>query len=147
MENGDGASARDTAQAMSQENAEVVRRDVAARAARDWSTLDQIWHPEIELVLVGGSGTFTGIDEITQFFDSLSDSYRDYRVEAHEVIDAGERIVTVEWVAGRGLKDSASEAWIHTDLFRVIGFEEGKIRRIEEYPSRAEALEAAGLSE
>ena len=67
---------------MSQENVEVVRRDVAARAARDWSTLHEIWDPEIQLVLVGGSGTIQGIDEITRFFDSLSDSYDEYRVEA-----------------------------------------------------------------
>ena len=132
---------------MSQENVEIVRRDVAARATRDWSTVDQIWHPEIQLVLVGGSGTFEGPDEITRFFDSLSDPYAEYRVEAHEMIDAGEQVVTVEWVAGRGLKGSDAEAWIHADLFRRISFEDGKIRRIEEYPSRAEALEAAGLSE
>jgi hypothetical protein len=29
----------------------------------------------------------------------------------------------------------------------VISFEDGKIWRIEEYPSRVEALEAAGLQE
>ena len=132
---------------MSQENVEIVRRDIAARAARDWSALDQIWHPEIELVLVGGSGTFKGSDEITRFFDSLSDPYEEYRVEAHEMIDAGDRVVTVEWVAGRGLQGSEAEAWIHTDLFRVIDFEDRKIRRIEEYPSKTEAVEAAALRE
>ena len=98
-------------------------------------------------MLVGGSGVFRGIDEITRFFDSLSDSYDEYRVEAHEMIDAGDRVVTVEWVAGRGLKGSDTTAWIHTDLFRMISFEDGKIRRVEEYPSKGEALEAAGLSE
>jgi hypothetical protein len=34
----------------------------------------------------------------------------------------------------------------HEDLFRLIGFKGGKIWRVKEYPSRAEALEAAGLS-
>jgi exopolyphosphatase/pppGpp-phosphohydrolase len=89
---------------MSQENVEIVRRDVAARAARDWSVLSEIWHPHVELVLVGGSGTFRGVDEITRFLDSLSDSYAEYRVEADEMIDGGDRVVTVERVAGRGLK-------------------------------------------
>jgi ketosteroid isomerase-like protein len=132
---------------MSQENVEVVRRDVAARAARDWSVLPEIWHPDVELVLVEGSGTFRGVDEITRFFDSLSDSYAEYRVEADEMIDAGDRVVTVERVAGRGLKGSDAQTWIHTDLFRMIRFEDGKIRKVKEYPSRAEALEAAGLRE
>jgi hypothetical protein len=30
----------------------------------------------------------------------------------------------VERVAGRGLKGSDSQTWIHTDLFRVISFED-----------------------
>jgi ketosteroid isomerase-like protein len=132
---------------MSQENVEVVRRDVAARGAREWSTLHAIWHPEIQLVLVGGSGTFQGIDEITRFLDSLSDSYDEYRVEADEMIEAGDCVVTVERVAGRGLKGSDAQTWIHTDLFRVFSFEDGKILKITEYPSRDEALEAAGLRE
>ncbi len=132
---------------MSQGNVEVVRRDVAARGARDWSTLHEIWHPEIQLVLVGGSGTFQGIDEITRFLDSLSDSYDEYRVEADEMIEAGDCVVTVERVAGRGLKGSDAQTWIHTDLFRVFSVEDGKILKITEYPSRDEALEAAGLRE
>ena len=132
---------------MSQENVEVVRRDVAARAARDWSALPEIWHPEIELELVAGSGIFRGTEEITRFFDSLSDLYSEYRVEADEMVDAGDRVVTVERVAGRGLKGSDAQTWIHTTLFRVISFKDGRIWRVKEYPSRAEALEAAGLSE
>jgi len=132
---------------MSLENVEVVRRDVAARAARDWSALPEIWHPEIELALVGGSGIFRGIEEITRFFDSLSDLYSEYRVEADEMVDAGDRVVTVERVAGRGLKGSDAQTWIHTTLFRVISFKDGRIWRVKEYPSRAEALEAAGLRE
>ena len=132
---------------MSQENVEIVQRDVAARAARDWSALPGIWHPEIELVLVAGSGTFRGIDEITTFFDSLSDLYSEFRVEVDEMVDTGDRVVTVERVAGRGLKGSHAQTWIHTPLFKVISFKDGKIWRVKEYPGRAEALEAAGLSE
>jgi ketosteroid isomerase-like protein len=129
---------------MSQENIEIVQRDVAARAARDWSALPGIWHPEIELVLVAGSGIFRGIDEITTFFDSLSDLYSEFRVEADEMVDTGDRVVTVERVAGRGLKGSHAQNWIQTTLFKVISFKDGKIWRVKEYSGRAEALEAAG---
>jgi hypothetical protein len=55
--------------------------------------------------------------------------------------------VTVKRVAGRGLKGSDTPTWIHSDLFRVFTLEDGKIRRIEEYPSGAEAVEAARLEE
>ena len=137
---------------MSQENVEIVRRDIAARSARDWPALSEIWHPEIELEviakleLVAGARRFRGLAEIRPFFDSLSDLYSEYRVEANEIIDAGEQVVTVERISGRGLKGSDAEAWVHEDLFRLIRFEEGKIRRVTEYPSHTEALEAAGLS-
>jgi len=132
---------------MSQEKVAIVQRDVAARAARDWSALPEIGHPEIELVLVAGSGIFRGIEEITRFFDSLSDLYAEYKVEADEMVDAGAHVVTVERVAGRGLKGSDAQTWIHTRLFRVVSFKDGKIWRVKEYPSRMEALEAAGLGE
>ena len=130
---------------MSQENVEVVGRDLLARDARDWSGLAEIWHPEIELVTV--AGTYQGIGEITRFFDSFSDLFSDYRVEAEEIIDTDDRVVTVEQLSGRGLKGSDAGAWVHDRLFRVISFEAGKIRRVKEYPSREEALEAAGLRE
>jgi ketosteroid isomerase-like protein len=132
---------------MSQENVEIVRRDLAARDAREWAGLAEIWHPEIELVVTAGAGTYQGIDQITRFFDSFSDLFSEYRVEAEEIVDVGDRVVTVELLSGRGLKGSGAEAWVHDRLFRVVGFKDGKIWRIKEYPSRAEALQAAGLAE
>jgi ketosteroid isomerase-like protein len=138
---------------MSEENVEIVRRDIAARSARDWAALAEIWHPDIELEviakfeLVAGAGTFRGLDEIRPFFESLSHLYSEYRVQADAIIDAGDRVVTVERIFGRGLKGSDAATWVHEDLFRLISFKEGKVWRVKEYPSRAEALEAAGLSE
>jgi ketosteroid isomerase-like protein len=132
---------------MSQENVEIVRRDIAARDARDWTDLAEIWHPDIELKLVRGGGTYRGLDEITDFFDTLSGLHADYRVEADELLDAGEQVVTVERVSGRGLKGSDADGWIGETLFRVIRFKEGAMWRVTEYPSRSQALEAAGLRE
>jgi ketosteroid isomerase-like protein len=132
---------------MSQENVELVRRDVAARSARDWAVLAEIWHPDIELELVAGAGTFRGLDEIRPFFETLSNLYSEYRVEADEIIDAGDRVVTVERVAGRGLKGSDAATWVQEKLFRLISFKEGRVWRIKEYRNRDQALEAAGLSE
>jgi hypothetical protein len=41
-------SGRDTERAMSQENVEIVRREYAAFAARDWAALADLCHPDIE---------------------------------------------------------------------------------------------------
>jgi ketosteroid isomerase-like protein len=132
---------------MSEENVEIVRRDVAARNARDWAVLAEIWHPEIEIEIVGGLGTLRGLDESRRFFDGLSDLYSEYRVEADEIFDAGDRVVTVERLAGRGLKGSDAATWVQEALFRLISFKDGKIWRVKEYPSRGQVIEAAGLRE
>jgi ketosteroid isomerase-like protein len=135
---------------MSQENVEIVRREYAALTARDWATLADIWHPDIELETPESepeAGTYRGLDEITRYFDGFSESYSEYRVEADEVIDAEDRVVVVERFAGRGLRGSDAETWIEGRLFRLIRFKEGKIWRVKEYESRVQALEAAGLRE
>ena len=132
---------------MSQENIEIVRREAEARGARDWALLAEIWDPDIELELVAGSGTFKGPEEIRPFLETLSSLHSEYRVEVDEVIDSGERVVTAERVAGRGLKGSDAGAWIEDRYFRVIAFRDGKVWRIKEYRTRDQALEAAGLRE
>ena len=132
---------------MSQENVEIVRRDIAARSARDWVVLAEIWHPDIELELVAGAGTFRGLDEIRPFFETLSNLYSEYRVEADEIIDAGDRVLTVERIGGRGLKDSDVATWVEDKVSRLISFKDGRVWRIKEFRSRDHALKAAGLSE
>ena len=135
---------------MSEENVEVVRREYDALAARDWTAVAKLWHPDIELEAdptAPDAGTYRGHEEITQFFDTWAEPYLTYRVEADEIIDAGNQVVAIERFAGKGLKGSGSESWIEGRLFRVISFKDGKIWRVKEYPTRAEALEAAGLRE
>jgi ketosteroid isomerase-like protein len=86
-------------------------------------------------------GPSGGIAEITEFFDSYSDLYTDFRVEAEEIVEVGDQVVAVERLAGRGLR--GSEAWVRESFARLISFRDGKIWRAKEYATRAEALEAA----
>ena len=132
---------------MSQENVEIVRREYLAFAARDWAALVDIWHPEIEYEVQLGAGTFHGLDQITQFFDDYSQVYTDFRVEAEEIVELGDRVLVVERHASRGLMGSGVPTWFHHTFARIITFKDGKIWRSEEYSTRAEALEAVGLSE
>jgi hypothetical protein len=87
------------------------------------------------------------VDEITAFFDTLSGLLVDYRVEAIELIDVEESVITVERISGRGLKGSDAAGWITETFARVIEFKGGRIWRVTEFPSRREALRAAGVSE
>jgi hypothetical protein len=60
---------------MSQENVVLVRREYGALAARDWTTIAEIWHSGIELEAVEatpGRDIYPAAEEITQFLDSLA---------------------------------------------------------------------------
>jgi ketosteroid isomerase-like protein len=126
---------------------EIVRRQYAAFAARDWEALATIYRPDVEYETLksapGVGGSLRGLDEITDFFDSWSDLYAQFRVEATEMIQAGDQVVTLERHAARGPMGSDAESWIQESFACLISFEEGKIRRIEEFPTLEEAMEAA----
>jgi ketosteroid isomerase-like protein len=136
---------------MSRENVEIVRRQYAAFAARDWDALADLCHPEIEYETLknapGVHGRYRGLREITEFFDSWSDLYAEFRVEATEMVDTGEQVVTVERHTARGLKGSHAETWVRDSFACLISFKDGKIWRIEEFPTLEPALRAAGVRE
>ena len=136
---------------MSEGQVEIVRREYAALAARDWAALADLCHPDIEYETLktapGVSGCYRGLQEITEFFDSWSDLYAEFRVEAVEIVDAGDQVVTVERQKARGLKGSDADSWIHDSFACLISFKDGKIWRVEEFPTLEQALEAAGPRE
>jgi hypothetical protein len=71
----------------------------------------------------------------------------EFKVEADEIQDLGaNQVLAVERTGGRGLKGSDTEAWIQQVWFRLITVKDGRIWRCKEFGSRADALEAAGLS-
>lgn len=136
---------------MAQEHVEIVRREYAAFAARDWAALTDLCHPDIEYETLktapGVSGCYRGLQEITEFFDSWSDLYAEFRVEAVEIVDAGDQVVTVERQQARGLKGSDADSWVQDSFACLISFKDGRIWRIEEFPTLEQALEAAGPRE
>jgi ketosteroid isomerase-like protein len=136
---------------MSQENVELVRREFAAFAARDWTALADVWHPEVEYETLDTdphSATFRGVARISKLFDALAAPFSEFRVRADEILELGaDRVLVVERASGRGLKGSEAEAWIEQVWFRLVTFKDGRIWRVKEFATRGEALEAAGLSE
>jgi ketosteroid isomerase-like protein len=105
---------------MSHEHVDIVRREYAAFAARDWAALADLCHPDIEYETLksapGVHGCYRGLHEITEFFDSWSDLYAEFRVEVAEIVDAGDQVVTVERHAARGLKGATPNRGFRTRL-------------------------------
>jgi ketosteroid isomerase-like protein len=92
-------------------------------------------------------GRLRGFRKITAFFDAWSELYGEFRVEAEEIVEAGDQVVAVERHAARGLKGSEAEGMVGHSFACLISFKDGRISRVKEYATREEALEAAGLSE
>jgi ketosteroid isomerase-like protein len=68
----------------------------------------------------------------------------DYMPAMEEIIDAGEHVVVVLRISGRGTRSGVPVA---QRVAIVYTFEDDRIVRGKSFTSRAEALEAAGLSE
>jgi ketosteroid isomerase-like protein len=135
---------------MSRANVEVFERAVAAYNRRDIDSFLEAFDPEVEWhsltqVMFGGeqsvhrghSGIRDGVREIHEVLAELQLGYSEIR-------DLGERIVVVGRVSGRG---RASGAETEMPINWVIEFRNSKVIRMRDYVERAEALEAAGLSE
>jgi ketosteroid isomerase-like protein len=132
---------------MSQENVEVVRRVYAAFAARDWEALAELCHPDLDYETLGvAPGRLRGFRTVTDFFDAWAELYGEFRVEAEEVVEAGQQVVAIERHSARGLKGSEAEGMIGHWFACLFTFRDGKVSQVKEYATRQEALEAVGLS-
>jgi ketosteroid isomerase-like protein len=88
--------------------------------------------------------TYRGIDSIRKQHQGWFDSYPDLRVEPLEIRCNGNR--TFAWVRFTGHGASSGIA-LNMELAHVGTWEGEKLRRLEEFLDRAEALEAVGLSQ
>ena len=130
---------------MSQENVEIVKRASEFLARGDPGMTD-LFDPNVELYgTVGGleeGKVLRGLSEITRAFETENDDVWDeHRIEPHEFIDAGDRVVVLHHEYQR----SKSGAELVIDTASIHDLREGRIFRIQGYMNPAEALEAAGL--
>ena len=131
---------------MSQENVEIVRREYAAYATGDWEAFADLAHPDIQLESLD-AGTFRGLEQLIGHFQVWRALFAEFRVEATEIVDLGDRMAVVERFRARGMKGSDTETWLEQSYARLISFKDGKIWRIKEFATLEKALEAVGLSE
>ena len=129
---------------MSQENVELVRRATES-VDTFWALLDEyvVWdlraHPALDL-----HGVHVGRDAVIEASRHYWGTWDDYRLDAEELIDAGSSVVVVVRERGRG---KGSGAPFDRRWAQVWTFSRGQIIRWELFPDKADALEAAGLSE
>ena len=132
---------------MSQENVEVVRSVLTAISAGDRDKALAFAHPEIVVDAtrnVFNSATYVGIDGLQRMI-ATEETWEEIRTEPLEYIDAGDRVVVIGWLVGKG-RGSGVEVERHTAHVWTVS--NGRVVRWElGYTNRHEALKAVGLEQ
>src|SRR4051795_9675163 len=133
---------------MSQENVEVVRSLFAALNLGERERTIGFAHPEVVLDAtrsVFNPKTYVGRDGLRQWLADMDDVWEEMHSERNEFIDAGDRVVVIGRLVGKG-KGSGVE--VGSPNGTILTIRDGLVIRSETgYTNGREALEAAGLSE
>ena len=133
---------------MSQENVEIVRRGYEAFNRGDIDGVVELLAPGFEYVasglVPGVGGVYRGSEGLRGFVETFWAEFDDPRIEVHELIDAGERVVASTTMRGHGRQSGAETSWA---VCQVWTMRDGTAVRGQGFPSRDEALEAVGLRE
>jgi ketosteroid isomerase-like protein len=132
---------------MLQENVELARRGYEAFNRGDIDGLLDLCGPDIEWrdFATIDSNTVTGKGAVRAYFETVMEAWERIRLEPEEFIDlGGGRVVVVSHLTGRG---KGSGVVVETQGADLLTFDEGSLVRWMGYADRAQALEAAGLSE
>jgi ketosteroid isomerase-like protein len=130
---------------MSQENVEMVRQGIES-VETFWAMLDEhvVWDLRAGLPLPDTDPVYTGRDAVIEASRHYWGTWEDYRLDAEEIREAGSSVFVAvrERMRGKGSGVPIDRRWA-----QVWTFHRGRIIRWELFEDRAEALEAAGLSE
>jgi ketosteroid isomerase-like protein len=131
---------------MSQENVGLVRAVFEAFNRRDFDAALALGHDSISWRTLFSVETdvLRGKEEIRVAWERQIEAL-DVHIDVVELTPLDEtRVVAVGKWRGRGLESGAPVEQTAVQVFTV---EDGRVRSVETYASRNEALEAAGLSE
>jgi ketosteroid isomerase-like protein len=132
---------------MSEENLEVVERAIAAINERDIDGYLACCTEDVRLrtPLSPVAGVYEGAVGIRRFFADIEDAGPDFRLDLERLQGVGgERVLAFLRVTVHGRTSGLPTP---AETGNVYEFEEGKIRRIQIFLDRGEALEAVGLRE
>ena len=126
----------------------MARKALDAFNRRDRAAWSALCDPEFENVPPRDwpeSDPIHGYEAVWDFFVDAQDAWEEGPYGFVELIAAGnDKVVANVRREVRGKSSGASVAWSY---WQVVTFRNGKLLRMEWFANRAEALEAAGLSE
>jgi len=133
---------------MPQENvrvgSEVIRRWFWA-FENDTGAFRATLHPEIEwFPIEENHRRLHGIEDALRNRREWLDTWDEHRFDVEEVAGEGDTVVILIHITGRG---KSSGAMVDIRFYAHVRLRDDKVVYIHDYANRAEALEAAGLSE
>ena len=135
-----------TAETMSQENVELVRKLFDVYNERSFEENFDLIDPDIvwdvSRVQLPDGITFTSRSELRSFVEAWDEGFESDHVAAEEITGRGNRLVVMVRHRGRG---RISGAEIDQTFAMVWTLRDGRAVRMEMYPTYDEALEASGL--
>jgi ketosteroid isomerase-like protein len=137
---------------MSAENVEIVRELMALRErpleSGEPPTHTDLLAPDFEIDLsrrVFNPAVYRGIDGLARLNDEIRDVWEEFRVVPEQFIDAGDRIVVMEKIRGRG---RSSGVEVETRTYATIWtLHDGQVTRVQVGVDPNEAVKAVGLEE
>ncbi len=132
---------------MSQENASLVERAIAAINARDIEGYLACCTENIKLEtpVAAVGGVYEGIDGIRRYFADIEEAGPDFRIE----LDGVEEVDSKRMIAFMRFSSSgrASGIRLASHLTNVYDLIDGRISHVRIFVDRQEALKAVGLEE
>jgi ketosteroid isomerase-like protein len=136
---------------VSEENVDVVRRLYAAIDRGDTEAVLALYDPDVEWHFARSPfrnlvrhDVYRGREALRDFIrERYEDAWVSITDEVDDLIDADEHVISIIKTRGRGRASGAPAELTHAGVWTI---QDGRIVRVE-WMSRAEALEAAGLSE
>lgn len=133
---------------MSQENVERCRRALDAFNRRDRAAWLAVCDPEVEDIPPREwpeSRPTRGSEAVWALYVTNNAIWEGAQFEYLELTDAGnDKAIAKVQANVRGMASGAGVEW---SLWQIVTLRNAKLRRIEWFADRAEALEAAGVSE
>jgi ketosteroid isomerase-like protein len=127
------------------QNVELVRRSFSALAHGGVDAATEFWHPEINWRAIEGApddvGEMDGVEAARRYVQDWYDMFDDFTSEIEELCDvADDQVVAVIHNAGRAKRSGIPTELRYAALYTI---RDGKMVRVREYATRAEALNAA----
>ena len=132
---------------MSRDSVEVVRKAIDASNRGDVEASLADTHPDAEWVVAKehpNAGTHRGHAAIIAYRAEWQEMLDPIRFDVDQLIDAGDKVVSVGRVRGRGIGSGID---VDVPLALVSELRDGQVVRTEEYLDPREALKAAGVPE